>query len=70
MRKVIYSDYRWSAEINRNVKIEAGEAVFHQFGIGYEEFENGPGMFTTAIIELPNGEVLSLPVDQIKFIKE
>ena len=45
-----------------------GEAVFHQFGVGYEEFESGPGNFTTAIVGWPDGRVESAPVEHIKFI--
>lgn len=51
-----------------NVKIDAGEAVFHQFGVAYEEFENGPGNFTTAIIEFPDGRVESVCVEMIRFL--
>ena len=45
-----------------------GEALFHQFGVGYEEFESGPGNFTTAIIEWPDGQLESVPVDHVKFV--
>lgn len=45
-----------------------GEAAFHQFGVGYEEFENGPGNFTTAIVEWPDGRVESVPVEHVRFI--
>ena len=70
MRKVIYSEYKWSPEVKRNVKVEVGEAVFHQFGVEYEEFEGGPGMYSTAIIELPDGSVLNIPAALIRFVKE
>lgn len=45
-----------------------GEALFHQFGVGYEEFESGPGNFTTAIVEWPDGQVESVVADHIKFV--
>jgi hypothetical protein len=45
-----------------------GEAMFHQFGVGYEEFEAGPGNFTTAVVEWPDGRVESVPVSHIKFV--
>jgi hypothetical protein len=45
------------------------EGFFHQFGINFEEKESVYSIFTTAIIELESGDVLSIPVDYIKFIK-
>jgi len=42
--------------------------LFHQFGIDYEEFESGPGMFTTAVVELPDGTVKNIYVENIKFL--
>jgi len=44
-----------------------GEAIFHQFGVDYEEFETGPGNYSTAIIELPDGTVKNIPVENIEF---
>lgn len=70
MRKVIYS-MKVSNENGRGCRLEAvGEALFHQFGVAYEEFESGPGNFTTAIIELDDGTVISLPAEHIKFVIE
>jgi hypothetical protein len=63
MRKVIWSKYEQS-----ELKPQ-GEAIFHQFGCDYEEFESGPGNFSTAIIELPDGTVKNIPIEWIKFIK-
>ena len=45
-----------------------GEATFHQFGVGYEEFEAGPGNFTTAVVEWPDGRVESVPVEHVRFV--
>jgi hypothetical protein len=45
-----------------------GEALFHQFGVCYEEFESGPGNYTTAIVEWPDGTVESVMADRIRFI--
>jgi hypothetical protein len=47
---------------------EAGEALFHQFGVAYEEYDAGPGNYSTAIVELPDGQVLAIPADKIRFI--
>lgn len=42
---------------------------FHQWGINYEEFgEFGVGNYTVAIVELPDGKVVTPTVDDICFI--
>jgi len=46
-----------------------GAALFHQWGISYEEFEDGPGQYSTAIIEREDGTVENVPVELIKFIE-
>ena len=66
MRKVMVSenkhrDGEWQM-------IERGEAMFHQFGVEYEEFESGPGNFSTAIIEWPDGTMGNVPVRHVRFI--
>lgn len=49
-------------------KVEKGEAIFHQFGCDYQEFETGAGNFSTAIIERPDGQVENVPAEFIKFM--
>jgi hypothetical protein len=68
MRKVIYSQYVRKEGCTAYSLEPAGEALFHQFGVGYEEFESGPGNYSTAIIELDDGTIKSIPVEHIKFI--
>lgn len=46
--------------------VEDGVGVFHQFGINYEDLEGG--VFTTAIVEMPDGTVKNIPVENIKFL--
>ena len=48
--------------------VPQGEALFHQFGASYEEFEMGPGNFTTAIVEWPDGRVESVPAEHVRFV--
>lgn len=48
-------------------KKEAGKGIFHQWGCGYEEFETGPGNYSTGIIELPDGSIINQPVELFKF---
>lgn len=71
-RRVIYSEYVKGVDPempNLFKLVEQGEAIFHQFGFDYEEFEGGSGTYSTAILELDCGKVLNIPVDQIGFIK-
>jgi len=42
-------------------------AYFHQFGVDYDEYEEGPVMFSTAIVELESGDLESIPVTLIRF---
>lgn len=68
LRRVIYSEYQ---QTNAGFDlVEKGEAVFHTFGINCQELQNGVGTFTTAIIELPDGTLKNLPVEQVRFIAE
>ena len=46
-----------------------GKGMFRRFGIDYEEFENGPGNYSTAIIELQDGTIKNIPVENIKFVE-
>lgn len=51
-----------------NEKVKTGVGLFHQWGNGYEEFETGPGNFSTAIIEMEDGTIKNVPCDMIQFI--
>lgn len=75
MRKVMVSHYVFkTAEViqkdNKGIWQLTGnrEAVFHQFGCNYEEFKEGPGNFSTAIVEYDDGSVDNVPVEHIRFI--
>lgn len=48
-------------------KVCVGNGIFHQFGVDYEEFESGPGNFSTAIIEMPDGSIKNVPVELVVF---
>jgi hypothetical protein len=50
-------------------RITTGEATFLQFGLSYEEFENGPGPYTTAVILMDDGQVNEIEADMIKFLE-
>jgi len=69
MRKVTV--FKWvAAHKDGNVFMEKAElckGLFHQFGCDFEEFESGAGNYTTAIVELPSGEIITPCVDLIRF---
>jgi len=68
MRKVIVHKMERLPGHSFYSKIVVGEGKFHQFGIDFEEFEGGAGSFSSAIVEMPDGTVVNVPVDMIKFV--
>jgi len=67
LRKVVF--YKWErvkGETHYD-KVPDGHGLFHQFGSNYEEFESGAGNYSTAIVELPTGEIKSIPVELVVF---
>ena len=82
MRIVIYSEYVKDGIVEKTTELssgggsyeckpkwkleEQGEALFHQWGRDTHSDEDGS--FSTAIIELEDGTVKNIPVEQIKFI--
>lgn len=49
-------------------KVQDGEGLFHVWGSDYEEFDAGPGNFTTAVIERADGKIETPPANMIEFI--
>lgn len=45
------------------------EGLFHEWGNAYEEFESGPGNFTVALVETPDGFISEVLPQHIKFVK-
>ena len=41
--------------------------TFHRWGENFEEFEHGAVGFTVAIVELPNGEIITSAAEFIRF---
>lgn len=68
--------FKWAAKIEEGTgrrfmdKEPDGEAVFHQFGVDYEEFETGAGNFSTAIIERADGTIQTPQASMIQFIED
>lgn len=46
---------------------EKGVGNFHQFGLDGEWSNDGAITYTVAIVEMPDGHVVSVPVDLIRF---
>lgn len=44
------------------------DGLFHCWGVEYEEFEAGPGNYSVALVELPNGEIKTVLPSNLKFI--
>lgn len=44
--------------------------LFHQWGLAYEEFENGAVNFTVALVENEHGKIEVLAPSNIRFIKK
>lgn len=42
-------------------------AIFCEWGCDYEEFESGPGNFSTVIVRKINGQLENVPVQLVKF---
>lgn len=55
----------WDATMKERMTFEKG--YFHQWGNCYEEFENGPGNYSVAIIELEDGRVIEANPSDIHF---
>lgn len=68
MRIVKYKDFVKSEETGKFGFVYVGTAKFHQWGVEFTEFENGPGNSTVAIIELETGEIKTVYPQHIEFI--
>jgi hypothetical protein len=66
-RKVVVYEWQKVKGQSHCEKVPVGHGIFHQFGVDYEEFETGPGNYSTAIIEMPDGSIKNVPVENIVF---
>ncbi len=67
MRKVIVYKWEKADGATHYEKVIVGNGLFHGFGVDYLEFESGPGNYSTAIVEMPDGTVMNVHVDMIVF---
>lgn len=61
IHRVIFNKSTWQ-ESDRH------EATWLAWGLDYEELGAGAGAFSTAIIQLPDGSVLNIPCQQVRFL--
>lgn len=66
-RKVVVYEWQRVKGATHCEKVSIGHGIFHQFGCDYAEFDTGPGNYSTAIVEMPDGSVKNVPVDLIVF---
>lgn len=58
----IYENGKWHS-------LEFGLGYFHEWGMNYEEFVgSGPGNYSVAIVELPDGRIGMPTADDIAFL--
>ena len=63
--------YTWKKVGDECVQVEDGEGIFAQYGIDFfEEFRDGTGLYTSAIVEMPDGRVRGVPLHLIRFLEE
>lgn len=75
MRKCVFkkitghNDFPTAYGTNRVPIYEDSEpGLFHQWGVQYEELENGPGNYSVAIIEMPGGTIETQPAHNVRFL--
>lgn len=70
LRKVFVQRWDYVQELQKYDAVPAGEALFHCWGCDYEEFETGPGNFTVAIVEWPDGKIEIVQPRFIQFLPQ
>jgi len=54
---------------DKNLNEENFRGKFHQWGVNFVEFESSPGNYTTAIIELETGNIVTeSEINLIRFV--
>ncbi len=66
-RKVLVYKYERVQGQTNLEKVCIGGGIFHQFGLDYEELEDGVGNYTTAMVEMSDGTIEGVPVDLVEF---
>jgi len=69
-RKVRVFKREWHKHGSGYTRVPDGTAIFHCWGCEYEEFENGPGNSSVALIERANGTVETVTPSMIEFVTQ
>ena len=70
MRKVKIMAKEYKKTTRKMENVSEVDGLFHCWGKSFLEFESGPANFTVAIVEMEDGTVRMVDVDNIKFIVE
>ena len=46
-----------------------GEAMFHEWGVDFQEFKEGAGNFSVAIVEDEDGQIWKAYPEDVKFLE-
>lgn len=69
VRRVKFYKYRYNQQTHKTDRCVEGEGIFHQFGVDYEEYDTGPGNYSTAIIENSDGKLHNIHVGLVEFLE-
>ena len=53
----------------RTEKIFDNYGLFHKIGLNFEEFDDGVGTYSTAIVEMPDGTMQHTDIEMIEFVE-
>lgn len=67
-RRIKFSE--WGRVNGEYKQIEGFEGLFHGWGVDYEELDEGPGSFTVAIVEMPDGTIKLPQARNVQFLDE
>ncbi len=68
LRKCKGRYYKYSKDVGVYKPINFELGYFHTWGNDYEEFETGAGNYSIAIVELPDGKIVKVNPNDLKFL--
>lgn len=60
---------KWDISQKLPKLVDDYEAIFHTFGIDYEELRDGVGNYSTCIVEKSDGTIMNIPVMLVRFMQ-
>lgn len=67
-RPVMIMEHAWDGDKRLYNIIDKQAAEFHGFGMDYIEYASGPANYSTAIVELPDGRIETVPAKMVRFM--